>query len=148
MRNLLSALALIVAVAIYGCTRSPELIKVGDRIVEVNRNNGAEVSKVPYRLYDVGPIPKNIDIIDLKLQVQSGRAIGKEVMLHVYECFGPDLRNRLPTVMCSSQSTGDIHLAGDEAIRSKLLHLKPGQVAEIVGRVHSIYGSTPILEVN
>ena len=139
-------------ITISACSNSPEWINVGNQIASLEKNDPAKIRDIPYRLFDwdtkAGKIEKTTDVVDLKLAIQSGRARGQLVMIAVYSCWAPDVRSGVPTVMCSAQSHGDVYLAGDDQIRSKLLHLAEGkQIGSVVGRIIGSHAGNPVILV-
>jgi predicted small secreted protein len=142
----------LVAVLVTGCTNSPEWVSVGNDIIDLENQSPAFVKQIPYRLFDIQTksevIKKTTDIVDLILAIQAGRAQGELVIIAVHSCWAPDVRHGLPTVLCSSQSRGDVYLAGDEKVRSKLLHLVEGkQVGNAMGKVLGLHAGAPVILV-
>jgi len=124
---------------------------IGDKTASVITDPGT-VQTIPYRLVDVDSAEKNTDIVDLQLATLNRRAIGKPVLISVRQCYAPEVRDGLPTVLCEGGYGGDYYVVGNEQDRSRLLHLNGGQLNRfqrglIVGIVRGSYGNTTMVEI-
>lgn len=154
MKLINCALILVVSAVLSACGKSgnsAEWKNIGNKMVEFD-DKPEKLKTIQYILFNTkttsGPVDKNTDVVDLQLAVQSGRALGASVMLSVYECWAPDVRHGLPTVLCSANSNGDIYLSGDEKIRSQLLHLADEKkIGAVIGKLLYPYAGAPVVQV-
>lgn len=129
-------------ILISGCSGSSNWIDIGTISANLNSEKALEI---PYRLYKYNKVEKNIDFLDLTLQAQSGKAVGKLALLKVYKCYAPKVREGLPSVQCEDSNGTDFILAGNEQVRSQLLHIQGGQQASVVGKILGIYGTSGLI---
>lgn len=134
----------------YKMLRS-EWVDIGGMVTYAESQGAEQIAKIPYRLYDYkhkqGIVPYNVDMADLELATSSRKALGKQVMIGVFSCSSPQVRNGLPTVFCWVTSGGNIYVSGDEKIRSQLMHLSTQQRGSLVGILIGEYGGSPIIKV-
>ena len=127
-----------------------EWVDIGPMVTYLEKQGHEEIQKIPYRFYDFsytsGVIKSNVDIADLQLAVSSGAALSKRVMIGVYRCWSPDVRQGFPSVYCPLDG-GDIYISGDNDTRSKLMHLEKNQKGSLIGVVVGQYGGSPIVKV-
>ena len=135
----------------YKMLGGSEWVDVGQMVTYVENQGAEEVAKIPYRFYNYnhkqGVVPSNVDMADLELATSSRTAFGKQVMIGVYGCHSPEVRNGLPSVFCWVTSGGSIYVSGDEKIRSQLMHLTKNQSGSLIGILISQYGGSPIIKV-
>lgn len=143
------------ALVITGCSKNdgPEYVDIGHKWpIPVE-----QLKQIPYRFFDVsddkggtGILKKTTDMVGVTLDLQSGKARGARLLFNVSHCFGPEVRNGLPTVMCSVESNGDMFVAGDQEVREKLLRIKSDnkQIGTVSGRLVGLRNGHPIVQVD
>jgi hypothetical protein len=128
-----------------GCSDKVEDIFIGSTQEYLqNRNKFNDMVKdIPYRMVTVGKLKSNIDLIDLKLAVETRKAFGSKVLVVVEggECGAA----ALPRVWCDINNVSSFSFITDEKNASALLHLKNGQAAYMIGQIiGSDYGRIAI----
>lgn len=87
--------------------------------------------------------PNQKDFLNLTLALQARQAQGKLVLFSAVDCYGPDVRDGLPSVICKTEDGGDVDIASTDNVREILLGLrKDARRANIIGKAIGIYGSS------
>lgn len=133
--------ALFLLVGISGCSdeaSSSKIIDVGT-LISWYRGNPSEIEKIPYRMPSFSSKqndfikPTKIDLDDLVLAVNSGSAVGKNVVIEVTHC---SLQDRGKRVYCTRfDRTKFVEFVGNDKAKSELIHLEENQWALLVGQI-------------
>lgn len=120
--------------------------------IDVGQGGPEKFEQFPYRLIELTgnkTIPRtHTDLNAFTMSLQQGRSIGAWVYLPVLDCYAPQVRSGMPTVMCQSSNNADVYIAANDNVREVLLSLKrQGKVAAVKGRARGLYVDTPVIWV-
>lgn len=116
--------------------------------VWIGDDHSLAIADIPYRMIEVTDngvttSPNQKDFLNLTLALQARQAQGKLVLFSAVDCYGPDVRDGLPSVICKTEDGGDVDIASTDNVREILLGLrKDARRANIIGKAIGIYGSS------
>ena len=127
-RPLVPSKWMLILFALTGCSAfGPSTVLVGEGANAVQSNfehsKKIDFSTVDYH-FDGGSVNKSIDLLDLQLKVQDGRAESGIALIGIQKCYGPRVRDGIPIIQCHTINNERIIVTGTAAVRSELLHLE------------------------
>ncbi len=125
-------------ISIAACSKS-------DPWIDIGTGGPAKRSEIPYRLIDIGG-EENLsrthsDASSLTMDLQSGVARGRWVLIPVESCYAPRVRDSVPSVQCKTPDGSTLILGGGDNIREVLLGLRKDEKLGLVkGKALGVYG--------
>lgn len=120
----------------------------------IGDDHSLSITDIPYRMISVtdGGVeiaPNQKDFLNLTLALQGGQDQGKMVLFSAVDCYGPKVRDGLPSVMCKTADGATVDVASTDNVREILLALgRDHRRANIIGKAVGVYGSsTPMILV-
>ncbi|MFZ6772422.1 hypothetical protein ACO0LB_06850 [Undibacterium sp. SXout7W] len=147
MKKVIIAMTSLVLLILLGCTKKEEnnWIDMGE--------GPEDLSAIPYRTINLEGVNQkpdlprtNPDLVSLTMGLQSGKLRGSWVYIQLFDCYAPQLRDGLPSILCKSLNNSEVFIVGNDKIREFLLSIEQkGKIAAIKGRAIGLYADIPVV---